>query len=123
MPVILPVAGLCHAMPQNALQIVEAMNVNWPIYVIFPDIRRHPAGHLLRQTQNGRLDERGRSADHPQQWLPYPAAIFDTAFLLLCPHCAACGRNQHDPRRGLHVAQPQPVALLLRLYLACAAAL
>ena len=36
MPVILPVAGLCHAMPQNALQIVEAMNVNWPIYVIFP---------------------------------------------------------------------------------------
>lgn len=36
MPIVLPAASLCFLVPDNAPQIMEAMSVNWPIYVIFP---------------------------------------------------------------------------------------
>lgn len=36
MPLVLPVASLAYAMPVQAPAILEAMSVNWPIYVIFP---------------------------------------------------------------------------------------
>lgn len=36
MPLVLPVASLCYAIPENAGPIMLAMTVNWPIYVIFP---------------------------------------------------------------------------------------
>ena len=36
MPLVLPVASLCYSIPENAGQIMTAMSVNWPIYVIFP---------------------------------------------------------------------------------------
>ncbi|MBD5608275.1 MAG: oxidoreductase, partial [Desulfovibrio sp.] len=36
MPLVLPAATLCYAIPDNAASIIEAMSVNWPIYVIFP---------------------------------------------------------------------------------------
>ncbi len=88
MPVILPVAGLCHAMPQNAPADCGSDECQLANLCHLPGIRRHPAGHLLRQAQNGRLDERGRSADHRSNGLPYPAAIstrFPTAFALIVP--------------------------------------
>lgn len=36
MPLVLPVASLAYAAPAQAPAILEAMSVNWPIYVIFP---------------------------------------------------------------------------------------
>ncbi len=36
MPVILPVASMCYNAPANAAEIIHAMSVNWPVYVIFP---------------------------------------------------------------------------------------
>lgn len=36
MPIVLPVATMCYAIPENAPGIITAMSVNWPIYVIFP---------------------------------------------------------------------------------------
>ncbi len=36
MPLVLPVASLAYAAPAQAPAILEAMSVNWPVYVIFP---------------------------------------------------------------------------------------
>lgn len=36
MPIILPVASMCYAIPANGPEIVMAMNVNWPVFVLFP---------------------------------------------------------------------------------------
>lgn len=36
MPLVLPAASLAFSIPDNAPQILAAMNVNWPIYVLFP---------------------------------------------------------------------------------------
>lgn len=36
MPLVLPVASLAYTAPAQAPAILEAMSVNWPIYVIFP---------------------------------------------------------------------------------------
>lgn len=35
-PLVLPAAAMCFPTPENAQQIIEAISVNWPIYVIFP---------------------------------------------------------------------------------------
>lgn len=35
-PLVIPAASLAFAIPDNAPQILEAINVNWPIYVLFP---------------------------------------------------------------------------------------
>ncbi len=36
LPLVLPVASLCYAVPDSAPAIIEALYVNWPVYVIFP---------------------------------------------------------------------------------------
>lgn len=38
MPVVVPVATMCYPVPPNAIKILQAMCVNWPIYVLFPII-------------------------------------------------------------------------------------
>lgn len=35
-PLVIPVASMCYQAPANALQIIGAIQVNWPIYVLFP---------------------------------------------------------------------------------------
>lgn len=35
-PLVVPAASLCFSMPENALAVLQAINVNWPVYVIFP---------------------------------------------------------------------------------------
>lgn len=36
MPIVLPAAALCYAIPENAMLVIDAMSVNWPVYVILP---------------------------------------------------------------------------------------
>lgn len=36
MPLVVPAASLCFQAPENAMQIIQAMSINWPVYVILP---------------------------------------------------------------------------------------
>lgn len=103
MQLVLPVASLCFAPTPGDPQIIMALSVYWPVYVLLPVFGALLPALFAGRRKPGGLDQRGRIAGHGSAGGALRAGS-GHAFFLLRPDRAPDRRVEHGLCRRLYGA-------------------